>query len=104
MHPLRRFLAAHDYYDSDRIYPSCVRIIVHRDPKKAAVWEFVEVFGKKVLRIKANLDSSGSGTIGWYLTAPSGSERAGSSTSNFLAVTSDVGFAMPVTTVALPKE
>lgn len=102
MSPLRRFLAVHGSGASDRLFSGCLRVIVHRNPEKAAVWEFVKIFGKTALRIKANLAASGSGTDGWYLTVPPGSERGDGS--NYLAVTSDVDKAMPVIPVALSKE
>lgn len=102
MRPPRRYLAVHDAYDNDRIFSGYLRIIVHRVPDLAAVWEVVEVFGQTLLRIKANRDKTGARSVGWYLAVPPGSER--DEVSSYLAVTPDITLAMPVSVEALPKK
>ena len=91
---LCRFLSANSLYSTDTIYPGFVRIMVHIDAKKAAVWKKVTVGGSQYLQIKINRDAGSQSTIGWYLAEPPNSVR--DELTNYLAVTPDISRAMPV--------
>nr|BAH15075.1 lectin [Ulva limnetica] len=78
-----RYLSAHNYYSSDRVFSGQIRLMIHTDPNKAAVWRYE---GNK-LKVVQNLDATAPDTAGWYLTAPSEARRDSAST--FLTVQSD---------------
>ena len=92
---LCRFLAVHRQYPADSMYDQALRLIVHADQDRAAIFEVVENDGKQYLRVKAQRASSAPGVVGAYLTVPDNSER--DQYSNYLAVTADFDKAMPVT-------
>nr|Q6T6H8.1 RecName: Full=Lectin; Flags: Precursor [Ulva pertusa]AAR32648.1 lectin [Ulva pertusa] len=50
------YLASHRYYPKDSKYEGMVRLMVHADPAKAVIWEFVTVGGKQYLKVKENRD------------------------------------------------
>ena len=83
-----------DYYDADRVYSGNLRVMIHSDESKAAIWEVVDVGGKRYLQVKDN-GARGEGAIGWYLAVPPGGKR--DSLTYYLAATPDVDKAMAVT-------
>lgn len=97
MFPLRSYLSVHDFYDNDRKFPGYLRAMVHNSASLAALWEFVRISGKTVLRIKANRASA---AVGWYLTEVSD----GFQPDVYLAVTPDLDLAMPITAVPLRNQ
>lgn len=100
---LCRFLTVHAVFPDDSRYSGTLRVIVHDDPAKLARWRFVHVGSKTLLQVQDNRDPTGAGTANWYLTvlgASSGCKRDG--VSSYLAVTRNIGEAMPVTCAAVP--
>ena len=71
--------------------------MVHADPAKAVIWEFVTVDGKQYLKVKENRDYTAPDTAGWYVAVPPNSGRG--SGSNYLAITPDLDKAMAVEVV-----
>ena len=94
---LCRFLTAHNAYPNDSQYDDMLRLIVHSDPNKAVIWQFVPVCGKTYLMVKENRAATATGTGGWFVAVPPDSDR--DKHSNYLAITSDVAKAMPVAVV-----
>ena len=88
-----RFLGVQDYYDADRVYSGYFRVMVHSNESMAAIWEVVNVGGKKYMQIKENA-SMGEGVVGWYLAIPPGGKR--DSLTYYLAATPDIVKAMAV--------
>lgn len=94
-----RYLASHRYYPKDSKYEGMVRLMVHADPAKAAIWEFVTTDGKQYLKVKENRDYTAPDTAGWYVAVPPNSGRGSGSGSNYLAITPDLDKAMAVEVV-----
>lgn len=93
-----RFLTVYRAFLSDSRYTSpahFVRVIVHDDPEKLALWSFVEYGGKTLLQIQENRDPTGAGTGRWYLADP-GAQAKRDGVSTYLAVTPHVHAAMAV--------
>lgn len=100
------FLAVHDHYDGDKMFPDALRAILHVDEAKAAVWELELLPGKNPhwddfafgLKLVFNRDSTAPYTAGWYLTIPPHADRHTSSyfPSKYVAVTADIDKAVPV--------
>lgn len=93
---LFRFLGANKFYDSDEDpeYEGMLRLIVHFNPYKAIIWQFVTVCDKTYLMVKENRDGASANTTGWYVAVPPGSKR--DRKSHYLAITDDISKAMPV--------
>ena len=43
-----------DYYDAGRVYSGYLCVMIHSDESKAAIWEVVDVGGKRYLQVKDN--------------------------------------------------
>ena len=89
-----RFLGAHKSYQEDNTVEGLLRLIVHSDPNKAIIWEFVSIDGKHYLRVKENFDDSGYFTKGWFVSVSPSETRDG--TSNYLALSPELPDAMPL--------
>ena len=96
---LCRYLASHRYYPKDSKYEGMVRLMVHADPAKAVIWEFVTVDGKQYLKVKENRDYTAPDTAGWYVAVPPDSDR--DQHSKYLAITPDLDKAMAVEVLAV---
>jgi len=94
---LFRFLGANKQYDSDEEYEGMLRLIVHSDPQKAIIWQFVTVCNRTYLVVKENRDEAAKDTAGWYVAVPPDSKR--DRKSHYLAISPQVRDAMPVSAV-----
>lgn len=91
------FLGANKQYDSDEEYEGMLRLIVHSDPQKAIIWQFVTVCNRTYLVVKENRDEAAKDTAGWYVAVPPDSKR--DRKSHYLAISPQVRDAMPVSAV-----
>eukprot|EP00892_Ulva_mutabilis_P002681 jgi/Ulvmu1/12413/UM009_0063.1 len=78
------FLAVHGDFPEDHRYSGALRLIAHSDPTKAAIFKYVTVDGKTVLKVVGNRDHTGQAAVGGYLMVPDGARR--DHRSDYLAV------------------